>query len=139
MMKKAPGRPWRSAVISSKSFCYIEYTCTAVTCIGVGQGLSHLYLYVATHYFSDVSNIIIRAGEKYLKEVKEGSIAGPHFQSGNACALSAKLIYSDDYNDFIAIQHQSPITYRVINITIYLMLLFIKIGVLEHWREYHTF
>ena len=56
--EKPLGRSWGSAVISS------IYTCTTVTCIGVGQGVSHLYLYVSTFYFGDVSNIVIMAGEK---------------------------------------------------------------------------
>ena len=37
-----------------------------------------------------------------------------------------------EYNDVNAIQHQRPTTYRVIKITIYLMLLFIIIGVWGH-------
>ena len=69
-----------------------------------------------------------------FKRDKKGWIVVPTFQSG-----SAFVLYQSDleYNGVHAIQHESPITYRVISITNDLLLLFIIIRVWGQ-REYHT-
>ena len=92
-------------------------------------------LYVATFYFGDVSNIIIMAGVKYLEEVK-GVDSGTPFSIGQClCFISQTDL---EYNDVNALQHPSPITHMVINITIELQLLFIINGIWVQ-RVYYTF
>mgnify|MGYP001794928646 CR=1 FL=1 len=74
---------------------------------------------MATFYFGDVSNIIIMAGVKYLEEVK-GVDSGTPFSIGQClCFISQTDL---EYNDVNALQHPSPITHMVINITIELQL-----------------